>query len=39
MIAVLTGVLLLSAAMPAFARKHHQHHHHHHHNHVMQTNR
>jgi len=33
MIAILAGVLLLSAAMPAFAKKHHKHHKHHHHNH------
>jgi hypothetical protein len=31
LIAVLAGVLLLSAAIPAFAaKKHHKHHHHHH---------
>jgi hypothetical protein len=30
LIAVLAGVLLFSAAMPAFAKKHHRHHHHHH---------
>jgi hypothetical protein len=29
LIAVLAGALLLSAAMPAFAKKHHKHHHHH----------
>jgi hypothetical protein len=39
LIAVLAGVLLLSAALPAFAKKHHHHHHHHHHSHAMQTNR
>ncbi len=37
MIALLTGVLLLSAAMPAFAGRHHRHHHHHHHNTVVIT--
>jgi hypothetical protein len=31
LIAVLAGVLLLSAAMPAFAKRHHHRHHHHHH--------
>jgi hypothetical protein len=36
-IAVLAGVLLLSAAMPAFARRHHRHHHHHHAHAVAQT--
>jgi hypothetical protein len=30
MIAILAGVMLLTAAMPAFARKHHRHHRHHH---------
>jgi hypothetical protein len=29
MITVLAGLLLLSAAMPAFAKKHHKHHKHH----------
>jgi hypothetical protein len=33
-IAVLASVLLLSAAMPAFAKKHHRHHHH---NHAQET--
>jgi hypothetical protein len=36
LIAVLAGVLLLSAALPAFAAKHHHRHHHHHH-HSAQT--
>jgi hypothetical protein len=29
MIALLTGIVLLTAALPAFARHHHHHHHHH----------
>jgi hypothetical protein len=37
LIAVLAGVLLLSAAMPAFAKRHHRHHHHHHQAHATQT--
>jgi hypothetical protein len=39
MIAVLAGALLLSAAMPAFAKKHHKHHHHHHSQHSSQPAR
>jgi hypothetical protein len=39
MIAVLAGALLLSAAMPAFAKKHHKHHHHHHGQHSSQPAR
>jgi len=30
MIALFVGVVLLTAAMPAFAKHHHHHHHHHH---------
>jgi hypothetical protein len=39
LIAVLAGTLLLSAAMPAFAKKHHKHHHHHHGTHSSQPAR
>jgi hypothetical protein len=38
LVAILAGVLLLTTAMPAFARKHHpKRHHHHHRTHVTQT--
>jgi hypothetical protein len=34
MLFLLTGVLLLSVAMPAFATSYHRHHRHHHHHHT-----
>jgi hypothetical protein len=39
LIALVTGLVLLTVAMPAFAYHHHHHHHHHHHSHAVQQAR
>lgn len=39
LIAILAGVLMLTAAMPAFAKKHHHHKEHKHHEHAQRAER